>query len=125
MFKENTEKFLICVTGNKTEYKVCFCFVFQVAASFVAAVLANSMAQFITERSKADNYGPPMEREAKQAAVLASARAAQAAQSGNPEAAAMAVVAASQAIENAMLNKKRSGHKNSSAMIKSRMCIIM
>ncbi|XP_033647830.1 uncharacterized protein LOC117307250 [Asterias rubens] len=97
----------------------------KVAASFVAAVLANSMAQFITERSKADNYGPPMEREAKQAAVLASARAAQAAQSGNPEAAAMAVVAASQAIENAMLNKKRSGHKNSSAMIKSRMCIIM
>ncbi len=93
------------------------------AASFVAAVLANAMAQFITERSKADNYGHTLEREATQAAVLASARAAQAAQSGNPEAAAMAVVAAAQAIENAIVGKKR-GHKNST-MIKSRMCIIM
>ncbi|XP_038062221.1 uncharacterized protein LOC119732661 [Patiria miniata] len=96
----------------------------KVAASFVAAVLAGAVAQLITEQSRADDHGHTlMEREAKHAAALASARAAQAAQSGNAEAAAMAVVAAAQAMDNAMLVRKK-GNKGT-AMIKSRMCTIM
>ncbi|XP_022098874.1 malignant fibrous histiocytoma-amplified sequence 1-like [Acanthaster planci] len=96
----------------------------KVAASFVAAILAGAVAQLITEQSRTEDRGRTlMEKEAKHAAALASARAAQAAQSGNAEAAAMAVVAAAQAMDNAMLVRKK-GSKGTT-MIKSRMCTIM
>ncbi len=83
----------------------------QVAATFVAAILAGAMAQHISDEMK----GPHAE-----AAAKASAQAAKAAQSGDPEAAAKAVIAAALAVSNGA-----NGSTGVSKVIRSRMCNIV
>ncbi|XP_072026799.1 uncharacterized protein [Amphiura filiformis] len=84
----------------------------KVAATFVAAILAGAMAQYISEEIK----GPGAE-----AAAKASAQAAKAAQSGDPEAAAKAVIAAALAVTNGPNN----GNNGASKITRSRMCSIV
>ena len=86
----------------------------QVASTFIAAILAGAMAQYIAEEIQ----GPGAE-----AATKASAEVAKAAQSGDPEAAAKAVVAAAQAV----LAGAAEGGKGGRGRVngRSRLCVII
>ena len=82
----------------------------QVAATYVAAILAGAMAQYISEEMKGPNA---------EAAAKASAQAAMAAQTGDPEAAARAVIAAAQAVD------KSNENTGIAKITRSKFCIIV
>lgn len=108
--------------------KLILVMTFQVAKAFVAVVLAESMARYISQHES--NNCPnghvgdePDNSTARKAAAKASAQAARAAQSGDPEAAAKAVIAAVKAVDDVNNNKKAKTRIKSPN--KSKFCVIL
>lgn len=102
----------------------------RVAKAFVAVILAESMARYISQHESNSNghagnfhNGTNNASMARRAAANASAQAARAAQSGDAEAAAKAVIAAVKAVEQATNPKKNTTRIKSP--VKSKMCIVL
>ncbi|XP_071489366.1 uncharacterized protein [Diadema antillarum] len=95
----------------------------KVAKAFVAVVLAEAMARYIAQSEVTTNGHAGNKSDARHAAARASAQAARAAQSGDPEAAAKAVIAAVKAVED-VTNPKKSRTRIRSP-VKSKMCTVI
>ncbi|XP_077862875.1 uncharacterized protein LOC144345063, partial [Saccoglossus kowalevskii] len=104
----------------------------KVAASFVASVLASATAEYVAQQYDSTHKGntsPSMAAKSVEMAAKSSADAAKATQSGNPEAAAKAVIAAAQAVDDAVNIDNSKPIKNGTSMNtnakSSKMCSLL
>ncbi|XP_025106511.1 uncharacterized protein LOC112571604 [Pomacea canaliculata] len=95
----------------------------RLASSFVAAILASALADYVSMEVGNDKLGSSLLSAAQASAARATADAAQAAQTGNIEGAALAVIEAVKAVQVSATGK--SEVKVDASPMQSRLCVIL